>query len=195
MILVLFAVMAIVATSAGCFTDDARAHQFSSKIETPAEAPAVHSAMGIRRIFAVTDTRLAPEAAAKQLMQRYLDSLRANHQKPVFRDFPFEMYDSVRLAMYPVAEAPAEYAIQSWESARTAWIIEPSLRYRYSIEISETEPLDLGLLRALYGGRYQGPIVQWSALYPGPRIGFLLTKDGDSYTLRSRYFGQDGQPR
>lgn len=178
---------------AGCMLD--LVCDLKYDLEAQTGAPVARSAIDVRRIFALTSPQPAPEAAAEQLIQRYLDFIRANDQKPIFRNFPFTAYDSVKLAMYPVSEAPADYAVQDWESAEEAWIIEPSLRYRYQLEISAADPTDPDMLRALYEGRYQGDIVQWSALYPGRRIGFLMIKDGDSYTLRSRYFGADGQPR
>jgi hypothetical protein len=120
----------------------------------------------------------------------------AERPKSLFRDLAFTAYDDVRLAMYPAAAAPPEYAVQDWESAGEAWVIEPSLRYRYRPEVTLTDPPDPEMLRALYEGRFQAEeVVQWVPLHEDTGIGLLMVKDGDSYTLRSRYFGLDGQPR
>lgn len=162
-------------------------------------ASGAQAGVDVRRIFALTDSQLTPQAAAEQLVGRYLTFIREAPQplKPLIPGLTFEEYDGTQLAMYPAASAPAEYAVQDWESAGEAWVIEPSLRYRYRdrIEVTLTDPPDPEMLRALYEGKYEREIVQWVTLHQDSGIGFLMIKDGDSYTLRSRYFGLDGQPR
>jgi hypothetical protein len=51
------------------------------------------------------------------------------------------------------------------------------------------------MLRAMYEGKYEREVVQWVTLHQDSGVGLLMVKDGDSYTLRSRYFGLDGRPR
>lgn len=80
---------------------------------------------------------------------------------------------------YPTTGAPDEYQLHSWEVSEQSWIIEPSVAYQYIGTISP------------FGDGRSIPADQWiTELYQGSRIGFLMTKDGDSYTFRSRYFTQ-----
>jgi hypothetical protein len=153
-----------------------------------AGAPVAKSPLEVSRVFAVTDPELTASQAAEQLMNLYIGSLCAaeDFANPVYRTFVVSEYENLSVKMYPVAAAPAEYAVQDWEREGESWIIEPSLRYRYT-----------GTITSLGDGAVI-PEGQWvTELYRGNRIGFLMVKtaDGYSYTLRSRYFGQDGQPR
>lgn len=139
------------------------------------------SPIEISRVYAVTNPDLTPREAAELLTLCFVESLRENDdlENPTYKTFVLTDYKDLSFEMYPTTGAPDEYQLHSWEVSEQSWIIEPSVAYQYIGTISP------------FGDGRSIPADQWiTELYQGSRIGFLMTKDGDSYTFRSRYFTQ-----
>ena len=142
------------------------------------------SPIEIRRVFALDDGDLAPEEAAERLTLDFINSLREEEQditKPQYKTFVVTDSRDIGFKMYPTADAPDEYQLSDDEISKLSWIVEPSASYRYKGTIS---PI---------GDGSAIPADQWvTELYQGSRVGFLMRKEGDRYTFRSRYPAPDG---
>lgn len=154
--------------------------EFLYRLEAENGAHIAVSPIEISRIFAVTKP-MPPEEAAELLTLCFVESLREseNLENPKFKTFVVTEYKDLSFEMYPSADAPEEYALQEWENSDNTWVIEPSASYRFEGTISPIGD----------GGSI--PSDQWvTGLYQGSRIGFLMTKKGDTYTFRSRLYTQ-----
>lgn len=150
------------------------------RLEAENSAAVARSPIEISRIFAVTKPML-PKEAAELLTLCFVESLCESEdlENPRFKTFVFTEYKDLSFEIYPSTDAPEEYALQKWEISDNTWVIEPSVSYRFDGTIS---PI---------GNGGSIPSDQWiTGLYQGSRIGFLMTKKGDTYTFRSRLYTQ-----
>ena len=152
------------------------------RLESQATSFVATSPIEISRVFALSDLDRTPKEAAELFTKRFIWSLREKDDlsNPKYRTFILTDYKDLGFEMYPTTDAPDEYQLQNWEIGEQSWVIEPSVAYRYKGTIS---PI---------GDGSKISADQWvTELYQGSRVGFLMVKDGNSYTFRSRYFTQD----
>lgn len=156
------------------------------RLDAEAGAPVANAPLQVSQAFALSSSDLNPEEAALELTMRFMESLRGEEDltAPRLKTFVITEYEGLKIKLFPATGAPAEYKVADWEKNDHSWIVEPSVRLRYKGKIS---PL---------GDGAAVPDGQWiTELDQGNHVGLLLTKDGDTYVLRSRYYGADGQPR
>ena len=137
------------------------------------------SPIEISRVFALDDVSLTPEDAADLFTRRFIDSLREEENDlahPQYKTFVVTDYRDVSFELYQTADALDDYTLNDDEITSNSWIVEPSASFRYRGSISS-----IGDGRSI-------PVDQWvTELYQGSRIGFLMSKNDDHYTFRSRF--------
>lgn len=136
------------------------------------------SPVEVGRVFALTLSDRTAREEASLFTKRFMRLLREEDDlsNPRHKTFIVTDYKDLGFDMYPTTDAPDEYQLNSSEVSEQSWIIEPSVAYRFEGTIS-------GI-----GDGGSVPSDQWvTELYHGRRVGFLMKKEGDSYTFRSRY--------
>lgn len=120
-----------------------------------------------------TDNGDAPEKAAYELAVLFMDDLKSENKARTFR---ITEYKDLAVSIEPTTqiddETAAIYGMQDREISENTWIVEIAATYKYEGIISPIGPAN----------------GEWiDILYQGSPIGFLLTKDRNTYSLRSRY--------
>jgi hypothetical protein len=142
----------------------------------------VHTPMQVLRSFTLEDASgvLTPAEAASQLVVRFMEYLTADNRDE--RTFTVTKYKIESVNVHPtieLAKAKAEnpdeehYALRDDEVSDTTWIVDPLVSFQYTGSVSPVGPLPNS--------------DAWVQLADGSAVGFLLTRDRTTYTLRSRY--------
>lgn len=125
------------------------------------------------RVTASSQEQLTPEAAAYELARLFMDDLKKEDPSRTFRITEYEDLRVEAVATMDMdVETAAIYNLQEEEKSENTWVVEIYVRYRYE-----------GILSPI--GPSNG---EWiDVLYQASPIGFLMTKDDNSYSLQSRY--------
>lgn len=119
------------------------------------------------------NTSLSPEDAAYKLAILFMDDLKAEKEDRTFR---VTEYKDLSVSVIPTSqmdeETSAIYFLKEEEILPDTWIVEISVSYKYE-----------GILSPI--GPNNGDWID--VLYQGSPVGFLMTKEGNSYSLQSRY--------
>ena len=125
----------------------------------------------------VVDSRqpglLSPEEAAQKLAVLFMEDLKTDSEE---RTFKVTEYKNLSVSVMPTSQIDAEtaaiYSLREEEVSPDTWLVEISVSYKYEGILSPVGPSN----------------GEWiDILYQASPIGFLMTKDGNSYSLQSRY--------
>ena len=125
----------------------------------------------------VVDSRqpglLSPEEAAQKLAVLFMEDLKTDSEE---RTFKVTEYKNLSVSVMPTSQIDAEtaaiYSLREEEISPDTWLVEISVSYKYEGILSPVGPSN----------------GEWiDILYQASPIGFLMTKDGNSYSLQSRY--------
>lgn len=116
-----------------------------------------------------------PEEAAVELAKSFLDDLMTPSDA---RTFTITEYRDLKVRLLPTTDMDREsadiYVLRPSEISKDTWIVEIDVSFQYEGVISPIGSADQ----------------RWiDILYQGSPIGFLLTRNGTEYTMRSRYSG------
>lgn len=116
---------------------------------------------------------LSPEEAAKELAILFMDDLKAEKEERTFR---VTEYKDLSVSVMPTSqmdkETAAIYFLKDEEISPNTWVVEITVSYKYEGTLSPIGPSN----------------GEWiDVLYQASPIGFLMTKEGNSYSLQSRY--------
>lgn len=116
---------------------------------------------------------LSPEEAAQELAVLFMEDLKTGSEERTYR---VTEYKNLSVSVMPTSQIDAEtaaiYFLKEEEISPDTWIVEISVSYKYEGTLSPVGPSN----------------GEWiDVLYQASPIGFLMTKDGNSYSLQSRY--------
>lgn len=119
------------------------------------------------------NTSLSPEDAAYELAVLFMDDLKAEKEGKTFR---VTEYKDLSVSVMPTSqmdkETAAIYFLKDEEISPDTWIVEIAVSYKYEGTLSPIGPSN----------------GEWiDVLYQASPVGFLMTKEGNSYSLQSRY--------
>ncbi len=114
-----------------------------------------------------------PGTAAYELAVLFMEDLKAEDKSRTFR---ITEYEDLAVKVIPTAqldeETAAIYFLQDNEVSENTWLVEISIRYKYEGAMSPVGPSNN----------------EWiDVLYQSSPAGFLMTRNGNQYSLRSRY--------
>jgi len=118
----------------------------------------------------------SPEEAATDLAALFMDALTEEDNSRAYR---VTEYKDLSVSLLPTKEVDEEtaaiYALRDNEISEETWIVEISVLYKYEGVLSPIGPSN----------------GEWiDVLYQASPIGFLMEKDGDTYSLQPRYQGK-----
>lgn len=115
----------------------------------------------------------SPEAAACELAVLFMDNLKSSNKSRAFRITEYKDLEvNIAQTIGLDEEIAAIYSIQENEVSKDTWLVEISARYKYEGIMSPIGPSNN----------------EWvDILYQGSPVGFLMTRNGNTYLLRSRY--------
>lgn len=116
---------------------------------------------------------LSPEEAAQELAVLFMEDLKTGSEERTYR---VTEYKNLSVSVMPTGqidkETAAIYFLKEEEISPDTWIVEIAVSYKYEGTLSPVGPSN----------------GEWiDVLYQASPIGFLMTKDGNSYSLQSRY--------
>lgn len=119
------------------------------------------------------NTSLSPEDAAYELAVLFMDDLKAEKEGKTFR---VTEYKDLSVSVMPTRqmdkETAAIYFLKDEEISPDTWVVEIAVSYKYDGTLSPIGPSN----------------GEWiDVLYQASPVGFLMTKEGNSYSLQSRY--------
>lgn len=119
------------------------------------------------------NTSLSPEDAAYELAVLFMDDLKAEKEGKTFR---VTEYKDLSVSVMPTSqmdkETAAIYFLKEEEISPDTWVVEIAVSYKYEGTLSPIGPSN----------------GEWiDVLYQASPVGFLMTKEGNSYSLQSRY--------
>lgn len=119
------------------------------------------------------NTSLSPEDAAYELAVLFMDDLKAEKEGKTFR---VTEYKDLSVSVMPTRqmdkETAAIYFLKDEEISPDTWVVEITVSYKYEGTLSPIGPSN----------------GEWiDVLYQASPVGFLMTKEGNSYSLQSRY--------
>lgn len=119
------------------------------------------------------NTSLSPEDAAYELAVLFMDDLKAEKEGKTFR---VTEYKDLSVSVMPTSqmdkETAAIYFLKDEEISPDTWVVEIAVSYKYEGTLSPIGPSN----------------GEWiDVLYQASPVGFLMTKEGNSYSLQSRY--------
>lgn len=119
------------------------------------------------------NTSLSPEDAAYELAVLFMDDLKAEKEGKTFR---VTEYKDLSVSVMPTSqmdkETAAIYFLKDEEISPDTWVVEIAVSYKYEGTLSPVGPSN----------------GEWiEVLYQASPVGFLMTKEGNSYSLQSRY--------
>lgn len=119
------------------------------------------------------NTSLSPEDAAYELAVLFMDDLKAEKEGKTFR---VTEYKDLSVSVMPTSqmdkETAAIYFLKDEEISPDTWVVEIAVSYKYEGTLSPIGPSN----------------GEWiDVLYQASPVGFLMAKDGNSYSLQSRY--------
>ena len=120
------------------------------------------------------NTSLSPEDAAYELAVLFMDDLKA--EKEGKKTFRVTEYKDLSVSVMPTSqmdkETAAIYFLKDEEISPDTWIVEIAVSYKYEGTLSPIGPSN----------------GEWiDVLYQASPVGFLMAKEGNSYSLQSRY--------
>ena len=141
--------------------------------ETEQDGEACDTLIQNTALYALPEPELSPEEAALRLTELFLEDMMTEDPGRTFRLLE---YRDLRVEVMPTPDVDGEtaaiYGLGEEEIGEDLWLVEPSASFRYTGVVSPIGP-DRG--------------ERWiDTLYQGSRIGFLLTRTPEGYTLRSR---------
>lgn len=119
------------------------------------------------------NTSLSPEDAAYELAVLFMDDLKAEKEGKTFR---VTEYKDLSVSVMPTSqmdkETAAIYFLKDEEISPDTWIVEIAVSYKYEGTLSPIGPSN----------------GEWiDVLYQASPVGFVMIKEGNSYSLQSRY--------
>lgn len=119
------------------------------------------------------NTSLSPEDAAYELAVLFMDDLKAEKEGKTFRVTEYKDPSvSVMSTRQMDKETAAIYFLKDEEISPDTWVVEIAVSYKYEGTLSPIGPSN----------------GEWiDVLYQASPVGFLMTKEGNSYSLQSRY--------
>ena len=119
------------------------------------------------------NTSLSPEDAAYELAVLFMDDLKAEKEGKTFR---VTEYKDLSVSVMPTSQMDKEtaeiYFLKDEEISPDTWVVEIAVSYKYEGTLSPIGPSN----------------GEWiDVLYQASPVGFLMTKEGNSYSLQSRY--------
>lgn len=119
------------------------------------------------------NTSLSPEDAAYELAVLFMDDLKAEKEGKTFR---VTEYKDLSVSVMPTSqmdkETAAIYFLKDEEISPDTWVVEIAVSYKYEGTLSPIGPSN----------------GEWiNVLYQASPVGFLMAKEGNSYSLQSRY--------
>lgn len=119
------------------------------------------------------NTSLSPEDAAYELAVLFMDDLKAEKEGKTFR---VTEYKDLSVSVMPTSqmdkETAAIYFLKDEEISPDTWVVEIAVSYKYEGTLSPIGPSN----------------GEWiDVLYQASPVGFLMAKEGNSYSLQSRY--------
>lgn len=119
------------------------------------------------------NTSLSPEDAAYELAVLFMDDLKAEKEGKTFR---VTEYKDLSVSVMPTSqmdkETAAIYFLKDEEISPDTWVVEIAVSYKYEGTLSPIGPSN----------------GEWiDILYQASPVGFLMAKEGNSYSLQSRY--------
>lgn len=119
------------------------------------------------------NTSLSPEDAAYELAVLFMDDLKAEKEGKTFR---VTEYKDLSVSVMPTSqmdkETAAIYFLKDEEISPDTWVVEIAVSYKYEGTLSPIGPSN----------------GEWiDVLYQASPVGFLMTKEGNSHSLQSRY--------
>ena len=119
------------------------------------------------------ETVETPEQAARLLAEMFMEDLCTPSDERTFRITAYRgLSTEVMSTLSMDEETRAVYDLRPEELCENTWIVEIAVEYQYEGTLSPIGPSS----------------GQWiDVLYQASPVGFLMTKSGESYTLRSRY--------
>ena len=116
---------------------------------------------------------LSPEEAAQKLAVLFMEDLKTDSEE---RTFKVTEYKNLSVSVMPTSQIDAEtaaiYCLREEEISPDTWLVEISVSYKYEGILSPVGPSN----------------GEWiDILYQASPVGFLMKKDGNSYSLQSRY--------
>lgn len=119
------------------------------------------------------NTSLSPEDAAYELAVLFMDDLKSEKEGKTFR---VTEYKDLSVSVMPTRqmdkETAAIYFLKDEEISPDTWVVEIAVSYKYEGTLSPIGPSN----------------GEWiDVLYQASPVGFLMTKEGNSYSLQSRY--------
>ena len=120
------------------------------------------------------NTSLSPEDAAYELAVLFMDDLKA--EKEGKKTFRVTEYKDLSVSVMPTSqmdkETAAIYFLKDEEISPDTWVVEIAVSYKYEGTLSPIGPSN----------------GEWiDVLYQASPVGFLMAKEGNSYSLQSRY--------
>ena len=108
------------------------------------------------------NTSLSPEDAAYELAVLFMDDLKAEKEGKTFR---VTEYKDLSVSVMPTSQMDKEISPDTW-------VVEIAVSYKYEGTLSPIGPSN----------------GEWiDVLYQASPVGFLMAKEGNSYSLQSRY--------
>ena len=119
------------------------------------------------------NTSLSPEDAAYELAVLFMDDLKAEKEGKTFR---VTEYKDLSVSVMPTSqmdkETAAIYFLKDEEISPDTWVVEIAVSYKYEGTLSPIGPSN----------------GEWiDVLYQASPVGFLMAKEGNSYSLKSIY--------
>ena len=119
------------------------------------------------------NTSLSLEDAAYELAVLFMDDLKAEKEGKTFR---VTEYKDLSVSVMPTSqmdeETAAIYFLKDEEISPDTWVVEIAVSYKYEGTLSPIGPSN----------------GEWiDVLYQASPVGFLMAKEGNSYSLQSRY--------
>ncbi len=132
------------------------------------------ASLGNASLPAINDTRSSQQKTySMEIAKSFLDDLMTPSDA---RTFTITEYRDLKVRLLPTTDMDREsadiYVLRPSEISKDTWIVEIDVSFQYEGVISPIGSADQ----------------RWiDILYQGSPIGFLLTRNGTEYTMRSRY--------
>ena len=144
-------------------------HYFSTAIENTK----LYCLTGDNTIISEEQGVISPEDAAYKLAELFMQDLMTKDETRTYR---VTEYKELSVTLHSTIEMDSEtaciYALKESEISADTWIVEISVLYKYEGIMSPIGPSNH----------------EWiDVLYQGSPIDFLLKRDGETYSLQSRY--------
>ena len=142
-------------------------------MNTASENTKLYCLTGDNTIISEEQGVISPEDAAYKLAELFMQDLMTKDETRTYR---VTEYKELSVTLHSTIEMDSEtaciYALKESEISADTWIVEISVLYKYEGIMSPIGPSNH----------------EWiDVLYQGSPIDFLLKRDGETYSLQSRY--------